>query len=114
MPAARPADSLARPLALAYALLVDSNGRLWVADERRLYTLEPGARTLRDSGIAVSWVHGRFDAVCPPDNSLASHRRLTERAGARSRLWLTQAGHLGTEPLNRLALREAISRTSHD
>ena len=35
-------------------------------------------------------------------------------AGARSRLWLTQAGHLGTEPLNRLALREAISRMNHD
>src|SRR5690606_34271234 len=28
----------------AYALLVDTTGRLWVADELRLYTLEPGAR----------------------------------------------------------------------
>ena len=71
-------------------------------------------QSVADSGMAVSWVHGRFDAVCPPDNSLASHRRLSERAGARSRLWLTQAGHLGTEPLNRLALREAISRMNHD
>lgn len=71
-------------------------------------------QSVADSGIAVSWIHGRFDAVCPPHNSLASHRTLSERAGARSRLWLTQAGHLGTEPLNRLALREAISRTSHD
>ncbi|MCX7250647.1 MAG: alpha/beta fold hydrolase [Burkholderiales bacterium] len=71
-------------------------------------------QSVADSGMAVSWIHGRFDTVCPPDNSLASHRLLTERAGARSRLWLTQAGHLGTEPLNRLALREAISRISHD
>lgn len=67
-------------------------------------------QSVADSGMAVSWIHGRFDAVCPPDNSLDSHRMLTARAGARSRLWLTQAGHLGTEPLNRLALRAAISR----
>ncbi|PRD67959.1 hypothetical protein C6P61_13330 [Malikia spinosa] len=65
-------------------------------------------QSVADSGIAVSWVHGRFDAVCPPDNSLASHRMLSARTGSRSRLWLTQAGHLGTEPFNRLALRKAI------
>ncbi len=64
-------------------------------------------QSVADSGMAVSWIHGRFDAVCPPDNSLDSHRMLAARAGARSRLWLTQAGHLGTEPFNRLALQEA-------
>jgi signal transduction histidine kinase/ligand-binding sensor domain-containing protein len=35
----------------AYSLFVDSSGRLWVADEQRLYVLEPGAQLLRDSGI---------------------------------------------------------------
>ena len=34
----------------AYSLFVDRDARLWVADEQRLYYLEPGAQTLYDSG----------------------------------------------------------------
>ncbi|MGQ7958255.1 triple tyrosine motif-containing protein [Pseudomonas sp. SP16.1] len=37
----------------AYALLLDATGRLWVADEQRLYWRAPGALRLQDSGIAV-------------------------------------------------------------
>lgn len=35
----------------AYSLFVDSSDRLWVADEQRLYYLQPGTKMLRDSGI---------------------------------------------------------------
>lgn len=35
----------------AHSLIVDNSGRLWVADEQRLYFLEPGAHMLRDSGV---------------------------------------------------------------
>ncbi|TBU72965.1 histidine kinase [Pseudomonas daroniae] len=35
----------------AYSLFVDSGDRLWVADEQRLYYLDPGTQVLRDSGI---------------------------------------------------------------
>ncbi|VVP26893.1 hypothetical protein PS854_04097 [Pseudomonas fluorescens] len=34
-----------------HSLIVDNSGRLWVADEQRLYFLERGAHMLRDSGV---------------------------------------------------------------
>lgn len=64
--------------------------------------------TLAGHGIPTTWIHGRSDAVCPPDNSLASHRRLSALAG-QSRLSLTRSGHLGTEPGNLLAIRAAVN-----
>lgn len=63
---------------------------------RRRGFLRPGDldRTviaLARQGVPVDWVHGRFDAICPPANS-----RRWARAGGR----LTQppSGHLGHEP----------------
>jgi proline iminopeptidase len=64
-------------------------------------------RSIADAGIATTWIHGRFDAVCPPGNSLASHQLLAGQ-GVRSRLVLTAAGHLGTEPGNHRALLAAL------
>jgi len=60
--------------------------------------------------IPVTWIHGRFDAVCPPGNSRASHDSLSRLAGAgSSRLVLTPAGHLATEPANGRAIQAAVS-----
>ena len=73
-------------------------------------------RAVAAHGIATTWVHGRYDAVCPPANSLASQRRLSSLvqslnpglAPGGSRLVQTRAGHLGQEPGNLRALREAL------
>ncbi|MPT16602.1 MAG: histidine kinase [Pseudomonas sp.] len=98
----------------AYALLVDTSGRLWVADEQRLYTLEPGARMLRDSGIAVRrprqivqapdgalWLAERDgESVLRLDSSTGQAIRIEvgESVNAllfdqRGALWLSTAGH---------------------
>ena len=61
--------------------------------------------------IPVTWIHGRFDAVCPPGNSQASHDSLCRLAAAGfSRLVLTQAGHLGIEPANGQAIQAEVCR----
>ena len=69
-------------------------------------------RTVAAHGIATTWIHGRYDAVCPPANSQASQRRLAgllqDLAPGGSRLVQTRAGHLGQEPGNLRALREAL------
>ena len=65
-------------------------------------------RTVAASGIATTWIHGRHDAVCPPGNSLDSQRRLSSLAPGGSKLVLTRAGHLGTEPGNLAAIRAAV------
>ncbi len=60
-------------------------------------------------GIATSWIHGRHDPVCPSQNSLQSQRRLSALAASGpSRLILTRAGHLGSEPGNLRAIRAAV------
>lgn len=83
----------------AYALLVDSNGRLWVADERRLYALEPGARTLRDSGIAVRRPR---QIVQAPDGALWLAERDSESV-LRLDTSTGQASRIGVgEPVNAL------------
>lgn len=38
----------------AYSLFIDAAGVLWLADEQRLYYLEPGTQRLRDSGIEAN------------------------------------------------------------
>lgn len=67
-------------------------------------------QTVAAQGIATHWIHGRHDAVCPPANSLDSQRRMSAllTQGGPSRLTLTRAGHLGTEPGNLQALRAAV------
>lgn len=76
--------------------------------------IQPGAwdsalRAVARARISVQWVHGRYDTVCSPANSIASHKQLSRLPGGRSQLVLTQAGHLGTEPANVWALRQALS-----
>ena len=80
----------------------------------RRCSLRPGdwrqaLRAVAAQGIPVLWIHGRHDAVCPPGNSIDSHRLLSAlgRSG-QSRLVLTRAGHLGTEPGNLHAIRLAV------
>lgn len=69
---------------------------------------ERALQTVAMHGIATTWIHGRHDPVCPPGNSLQSHRRLTELAPGGSQLLLTRAGHLGHEPGNLQAIRAAV------
>lgn len=56
---------------------------------------------LARQGVPIDWVHGRFDAICPPTNS----RRWAAQGG---RLTLTLSGHLGHEPDLLAALRERV------
>ncbi|WP_249929036.1 sensor histidine kinase [Ectopseudomonas oleovorans] len=51
----------------AYSVLVDRGDRLWVADEQRLYVLQPGARALRDTGIRSNRTRQMMQA---PDGAL--------------------------------------------
>lgn len=75
--------------------------------------LPPGAlakavRSLAEHGTPVDWVHGRFDAICPPSNS---HRWLAQSDALA--LGLAQghwpgSGHLASEPEMRLALARVV------
>lgn len=61
---------------------------------------------LAQHGVPVHWVHGRFDAVCPADNS-RRWAAIGLRHGGPVQLQLTLAGHLGHEPATLAALRAA-------
>ncbi|WP_394706504.1 alpha/beta fold hydrolase [uncultured Hydrogenophaga sp.] len=58
-------------------------------------------------GVPVHWVHGAFDAVCPPANS-RRWAALGARRGGPVQLDITPAGHLGHEPATLAALRKAV------
>ena len=63
--------------------------------------------SLARAGVPVDWVHGRFDAICPP----AVSRRGVARAlahGGPAWLHLTLAGHLAHEPATATALRRVV------
>lgn len=71
----------------------------------RLPALDQAVRQLAAQGIAVDWVHGRFDAVCPPANS----RRWAAMGSPRSATLQTPcSGHLGFEPGLLAALRATV------
>ena len=73
--------------------------------------LDRAVSLLASQGIAVDWVHGRYDAVCPPQNSVrwsAIGRRLNASSVS---LTLTTAGHLGHEPHTLAALRSRVRRS---
>lgn len=60
---------------------------------------------LAAQGIRVDWVHGRFDAICPPANS----RRWAALAPPHASHWQTPcSGHLGHEPGMLAALRATV------
>ena len=64
----------------------------------RPHRLDSAARSLAVLGIPSDWVHGRFDAVCPPVNSrrwVAIQEAL--RHGLARAHW-PLAGHLASEP----------------
>lgn len=59
---------------------------------------------LAQAGVRVDWVHGRFDAICPPVVSQRGAARGLAHGGPAA-LHLTPAGHLAHEPANATALR---------
>lgn len=59
--------------------------------------------------VPVAWVHGGFDAVCPPDNS-RRWAALGARCGGTVEIHITSAGHLGHEPATRAALQRVVRR----
>lgn len=74
--------------------------------------LERVVRTLARRGVPLDWVHGRFDAVCPPANSrrwLALGQAVARDASTRPphAQW-PLAGHLGSEPALLKALRAVV------
>lgn len=70
--------------------------------------LDAAVRSLAVHGIPSDWVHGRFDAVCPPANS---HRWLAQQealAPGLARGYWPPAGHLASEPGIRQALKQVV------
>ena len=65
--------------------------------------LDRAVVSLARQRVPVDWVHGRFDAVCPPANS-----QHWARAGGR--LTRPLSGHLGHEPGMLAALRAIVRR----
>ncbi|MDT4866166.1 hypothetical protein FQZ97_1010060 [compost metagenome] len=72
--------------------------------------LDAAVLGLARQGVAVDWVHGACDAVCPPANSRAW--AALGRRGAPQQVTLTEplSGHLGSEPAMRVALRAVVRR----
>ncbi|MDQ7745616.1 alpha/beta fold hydrolase [Hydrogenophaga pseudoflava] len=73
--------------------------------------LDCAVRAVALAGVPVDWVHGAFDAVCPPQNSRRWQAQMARLAPGRSSLTLTRAGHLGHEPRTLAALREKVRRS---
>jgi proline iminopeptidase len=72
--------------------------------------LDRAVRQIALAGVRVNWVHGRFDAVCPPANSRRFHGLAERTAPGLSSLTLTRAGHLGHEPHTLAVLRDRVGR----
>lgn len=71
----------------------------------RLPALDQAVRQLAAQGIPVDWVHGRFDAICPPANS---RRWAAMGPPGGPRLQTPCSGHLGFEPGLLAALRATV------
>jgi len=70
--------------------------------------LDAAVLRLARAGVALDWVHGRFDSVCPPANSLRWHRLAQSVSPGCSRLHLPASGHLGSEPAMLSALQVLV------
>ena len=72
--------------------------------------LDRAVRGLAQQGRPSDWVHGQFDAVCPPDNSRqwVAHTQAVHPGLARGH-WPV-AGHLAGEPGMRAALRCVVQQ----
>lgn len=71
----------------------------------RLPALDQAVRQLAAQGIPVDWVHGRFDAICPPANS---RRWAAMGLPGLASLQTPCSGHLGFEPGMLAALRATV------
>lgn len=60
--------------------------------------------------VPMDWVHGRFDAICPPANSLRWAAQARAVGGVVA-LHLPPSGHLGSEPAMLAQLRACVRRT---
>lgn len=72
--------------------------------------LDRAVRAVALAGVPVDWVHGAFDAVCPPQNSRRWQAQTERLAPGLSSLTLSRAGHLGQEPHTLAVLREKVRR----
>jgi proline iminopeptidase len=55
--------------------------------------------------LPVSIINGRYDMICPPINAYNLHKALPK-----SKLFLTIAGHLRSEPANKTVLAKEVRR----
>ena len=69
--------------------------------------LDAAVKAIAQQRIAVDWVHGRFDAICPPDNSKCWFE-MGMSAGGVMRLHQPHCGHLGSEAEMLLSLRYCV------
>lgn len=74
----------------------------------RQVDLDSAVREIARHGVSVDWVHGRFDAICPPANS-RHWARMGRAAGGTARLQLPPCGHLAGEPAMQAVLRQCVA-----
>lgn len=72
--------------------------------------LDAAVRVLARQGVAVDWVHGACDAVCPPTNSRAWAALGRRLAPQQVTLIEPLSGHLGSESAMLVALRAVVRR----
>ncbi|WP_169728574.1 alpha/beta fold hydrolase [Comamonas composti] len=70
--------------------------------------LDAAVLAVARQGLTVDWVHGRFDAICPPANS-RRWAALGRSAGAQTRLLQPACGHLAGEPAMQQALLQCVT-----
>ena len=75
--------------------------------------LNSAVSTAARHGIAIDWVHGQFDAVCPSANSQRWAAMAKDHEHT-SRLHLTRAGHLGHEADTLKVLRRVVRGAARD
>ena len=67
--------------------------------------LDRAVRALAKQGLPSDWLHGQFDAVCPPGNSQRWVKQIQGLQPGLARGHWPVAGHLAGEPAMRTALR---------
>ena len=81
---------------------------LWHRGFVRPGELDRAVLLLAQRGVPVDWVHGRFDAICPPQNSRAWAALGARTAPPCATLHQPPSGHLGHEPTMLAALRACV------
>lgn len=69
--------------------------------------LDKAVHGIAQHGVPMDWVHGRFDAICPPANSLG-WAKMASAAGGTVSVHLPPCGHLAGESAMRKALRQRV------